>query len=478
MSEADFSLPTQYKVEYVSIDGIDVVGLFQSIEIFENIYSTGVTGSIVIADSAFAGFVEKEELEFVEAISFAFTNGLGDELAFDGYLCGLRDEIAKQRLKIYTIDFCSQAVRNDDETFIVRRFEDESPQEIVDQMIDIVAQEGEEGERELLSDGPPMNFIGSRRKPTQIMRYVCNNGVADPEADATQDESENQEGEVKGAGGFLCWETLKGYRFVSVKEIRDLSNGASGYPFVVHEDYEYTLANNESGIERMKHIIEYEFPKLADYDEKRKSGALNHIQIVYDMDKGEYKEYSSVADAGAKETTEKQADLNKVPTRIKTMFCQNERYNKKDKCDKEKDLQFDQKPLTEAQGLKTQNTFDDQHGRFTLPPQFNINAGDAIDVLIRKTILGSGEEGEDTTYDKKHSGAYVIQQVGHHIFADGQAYTKLQTLRSLANQSDDSTETPEVRPENQPIPSPFRRPLPNSPTSAARGNKILYGISS
>lgn len=78
----------------------------------------------------------------------------------------------------------------------------------------------------------------------------------------------------------------------------------------------------------------------------------------------------------------------------------------------------------------------DQHGRFTLPAQFQIRAGDTIEVKINKTC----SEGGPTQYDKKHTGKYLIKQVGHHIFADGRkAYTKLTTLRSIEQQDDTSS---------------------------------------
>ena len=196
--------------------------------------------------------------------------------------------------------------------------------------------------------------------------------------------------------------------------------------------------------------------------------------ILFDIDKGEYIELESKAEPD-KDTTKKQAADNERPTRIKTKIVSNEMYNEELKEEKEVDDTIDQTRKVDAQSLKTQTTFDDQHGRFTLAPRFSMRAGDAIDVKIRKVLIGAGDQEESSAFDRKHSGLYVIRQVGHHIFADGKAYTKIQTLRSLDQQDDDSANEPPGRPALTTPRAPRRRPLPNSPTSRERGNRILFG---
>ena len=50
--------------------------------------------------------------------------------------------------------------------------------------------------------------------------------------------------------------------------------------------------------------------------------------------------------------------------------------------------------------MKSQTTFDDQHGRFTLAPRFSMRSGDAIDVKIRKTLIGGGDGEEKSKFDE------------------------------------------------------------------------------
>ena len=78
----NFSLSTQFEINTIEIDGQDVIGLFRSISLFENIYSPVITGSIVLLDSDFADFIQKYEIEGNEDIELQFTNALDEVLIF------------------------------------------------------------------------------------------------------------------------------------------------------------------------------------------------------------------------------------------------------------------------------------------------------------------------------------------------------------------------------------------------------------
>ena len=106
--------PAKVKMNEVIINGVDVLGLFVSIEIFENIFIGGVTGSIVIMDNDGISFIEDQNLEFIEDISFSFENISGDQIKFEGQMNGLRNEFTAQQIKMYTIDFTSKSVRNNE----------------------------------------------------------------------------------------------------------------------------------------------------------------------------------------------------------------------------------------------------------------------------------------------------------------------------------------------------------------------------
>ena len=97
----------------------------------------------------------------------------------------------------------------------------------------------------------------------------------------------------------------------------------------------------------------------------------------------------------------------------------------------------DQSRKSLAQTITRQNTFCDTQGRLTLPPQYQMRAGDHINIQIAKLKLSDHDESK---YSKKHSGKYLISQVGHHIFRDGRSYTKLAVIRTTTQQNDYTTE--------------------------------------
>ena len=136
--------------------------------------------------------------------------------------------------------------------------------------------------------------------------------------------------------------------------------------------------------------------------------------------------------------TEKQKkalkDAGDTATRYMTRIFSNERGD--NTCQKAQKEKYDQSKQFLAQNQVSQNTFDDQCGSFTLPPQFTIRAGDVMKMRIPKV---ESEKGRGI--DEKHSGKYVIRQVGHHIFVDGRAYTKLTTIRSTVQQDDKTSES-------------------------------------
>ena len=75
-----------------------------------------------------------------------------------------------------------------------------------------------------------------------------------------------------------------------------------------------------------------------------------------------------------------------------------------------------------AQNCIRQNTFDDQLGEFTLPPQLKMHAGDLIEVKLSKVRV------KKKVVMMRHSGSYIIKGVAHHFFNDSEGYTRVSTL--------------------------------------------------
>ena len=424
MTQSNFGSPTQFEITEIKIDGQDVNGIFFSISVFENLYSPVITGNIIIADSDGAGFIEEQGIEFIEPIEFSFKNANGETLKFKGVLNGLRNEIVQNALKFYTIDFSSESVRKNEQTFMTGAFKNTKPGDIVSQMTEKLG--GNLTGSQTI--GIPMNFISSRKRPVDVIKYVLTHGLSDKsEASEQQDTKEE---EASGTTGFLFWETLDGFKFDTI------DNVVAGKSGTEHRDYKLQLVNKGLTMEEtMKTIIECNFQQIGDFQTKLRSGAFGATNISFDMDTGEYKEYKYYNEENMTDKQKEALPIQEAVTRYFSKPISNQKFMPPQACTPSQPNTGDQSRKYLNQNAGRQNTFSDQSGEFTLYPQFNFRAGDPFECKVSKVKDEESKGG----YDKKHSGRYIIQQVGHHLFRDGRAYTKIKTIRSTIQQDDSSS---------------------------------------
>lgn len=179
----------------------------------------------------------------------------------------------------------------------------------------------------------------------------------------------------------------------------------------------------------MNGVIDYNFPRIGNLQDKMRSGALNNTSIYLNMDTGEYKENNFFDPS---KLTDKEKEIATSFTRTMLKPISSEKFNLD--CGIAQPDTGDQSKKFLQQNCTRQNTFDDQQGEFTLPPRFDIHAGDTIEFK-----LGRVESKREAGYDKKHSGTYVIKSLAHHIFGTGKSYTKIATSRTNLQQDDASS---------------------------------------
>ena len=213
MSNAD--QPTQFEIKSVTVEGEDIKALLVSLDYYESIYIPATGGTMTIMDSSHAGFIEQNNIEFIEEFEFEFANAEGESLSFKGVLNGLRNEQMMQQLKMYVIDFTSKTVRENEQTRVVKRFKNKNPKNIVEEMVKEIGGEMDKS----TGSGEPMNFLGNNRRPTDVIKQVCTNGLSGKSSvdEPQQNSGKPDKKKVKGTTGFLCWETLDGYRFAPVE---------------------------------------------------------------------------------------------------------------------------------------------------------------------------------------------------------------------------------------------------------------------
>ena len=417
---SDFSLSTQFEIGSIMIDGEDVIGLFNAISIYENINSPVVTGNIVLLETDKTQFVTEYNIEGSEDIEFEFTNANGETLQFKGVLNGLTGKTVQDWKTTYNFNFSSKTSRENEKNFITKRYNNESPQTIIEEMIEKLGGETDD----IDATGKPMSFTAGRRRPTDVIKYVLTHGVATAGSPSAT-SGEQRDGETKGTTGFLCWETLDGYRFSTVD---DLVSGQVGDQLgtFTHQYQNHSLTMEEA----MDSVIQYDFDQIGDIQTKLRAGAFSNKVNSFDLDTGNYTEYDYRDD---KNMTDKQKEIaGEFPTRIMWRPFSNEMFE--NTCTKAQENYWDQSREYLAQNTVRQNTFTDQLGTFTLPPRYEARAGDTIEIKIPRVESEAG-----AGYNDKHSGRYVIRQVGHHMMSDGRSYTKVKTVRSTIQQDDASS---------------------------------------
>ena len=206
--------PTGYTLDGITINGEDVRNLFQNISIYESIYSPGITGTITLLDTDSNNLVEDGDIQFKEPFSFQFTSARGESLIFNGFLNKLKNKIAKAGRNIYEIEFVSPAVRKNEENLVFKAFKGVEPEVIIEEMVNLVGVKNE-----YLGTGEPMTFVGSGWKPAKVMEYVCVNGVFDKSKSQVSVQKDGEQPRLDGTTGFLCFETIDGFRFVSIDQI-------------------------------------------------------------------------------------------------------------------------------------------------------------------------------------------------------------------------------------------------------------------
>lgn len=422
---SQFEQPTQFKCQSMTIDGQDVSQIYSELSYYENIYTPAMGGSVIIMDSSTAGFIEENQIEFIEDFEFSFTNANGESLDFKGKLNGLRNEAAKQQLKLYTIDFTSEPVRKNEQEFVIKKFKNEKPKSVVEEMVELI---GGQMDKTGSSGGEPMNFLGNRRRPTDIIKFVCTHGLSGKSSSDNRQKNnpEPEKKKMRGTTGFLCWETADGYRFASTKEVMDGDGGNDT------EEYSYQLQNHGLSLqEAMTSVIDVNFLQIGDYQSHQRGGAFINKLISFDLDTLLYTEFEQ---KDQEEATGKMKQETKKPTRYFNKPYQPERFEPE--CQPAQDNKWDQSRRYLSQNAVSQNTAPDTLGNFTIPPGLEIRAGDTFKCKIYKVTSDQTSSG----FDRKHSGKYIVKSVVHHFnSATMQSFTTLNTMRSTKQQNDASS---------------------------------------
>ena len=195
---SQFDLPTEYILQKLTIDGKDVRGLFDSLSVYENIFTPLITGSVTICETDFAAFIEKEKIEGTEKFQFECKTVKGTYM-FEGYLNGLRNKENDQSLTYYTFDFTTEELKENEQKFITKPYKKKKPKEIIEEMIEEMKGKTDK----IQGQGKPMTFLASRKRPWEVIKFVLKHGVPQDVSASRRREMRRQKVLVDSSAGEL-----------------------------------------------------------------------------------------------------------------------------------------------------------------------------------------------------------------------------------------------------------------------------------
>ena len=429
MTNQSFDRATEFVVEKLEIDGKTMDGsMFFALEVFEHAFVSGITGRLTVVETTSNQFLDENKIEGNERISIWISTPDDDSMRFEGYINKISDRtVTANGVMTYNIEFVSPTIRENEQKRMTKRFKNVPPDDIASEVLQTLNKESEVEIKQdkMMGGGNPMNFVCSRWKPIAVIQYVQKHGVPNERGGSTSDTgSSEQEITGKGTGGFLFFETMKGFRFGSGIEFLsgDLSDGDI-------KEFKQTLANQTSDIdENRSHIMSFETIRNNDTQTQQRGGAFRSQLVSMNMDTGEYKEQTWESDMA----TDKQKLTSKAPTRVFARTLSNERFNQE--CHRETYNSVDQSLRTIQQEAGTINNITDGMCRFTTPSRTDVSVGDKVDLSIYETSHESDQE-----LDKKYSGKWIVSGVAHHFLREtNSAYSRITCLRST-NQVDEGS---------------------------------------
>ena len=427
---ASFDTATQFRLGKIMIEDKDVTNIFFSLQIFEHCMSSAVTGTLTLVETASNQFLADNEIEGNERISISVSLPGDEYLSFEGYINRISNKVlTPEGQSTYNVEFTSSLVRENESKMITKRYQQTAPKDVVEQTINVLNERAEIPVKidKMVSDGLPMNFIASRWHPIRNIQYVQSHGVPSIRGGTTSLNSTTnniKEGEGKGTGSFLFFQTLKGVRFgSSVQFLRgDLGDISSG-------TFNYKLSSLANSMEEKRQLIlTYETVQNNDTQTQQRAGAFKSRLISFDMDSGIYGEQIYESEM----MTEKQKKLSPLPTRVFNRPLDNQRWN--NRCDPVGMNADDQSRKYIQQSNSTINNVMDGLCQYTLPIRTDISVGDKIDINLFET-----SESDVAVTDRKYSGKWIVSGVAHHFLLERlAAYTRLSCLRAN-NQTDESS---------------------------------------
>jgi len=470
-SATDFQLKrfVIYKAEskdYKAKDGLDIKRLVESFNYVESIVNPFLLASATIVDSS--GLIGSMPIKGGERVVIQVLTNIGNTpVEYDMIVWKVSNRYAQQKKQVYSLGLISpEALQN--EIIRVNEVMEGNPEAIIEKVVKDKKYIG--SEKNFLSE-PSLfetKLIPTKTRPFDLAAQLAVKSVS-PKAkfeSTSSSDGDTTAQAITGSGGFLFWETLRGYNFFAVDSLcADSKSSLKSDRLVTkawgekkNEEYTERLGNIGDGADDRFTIKKSVFESEVDMLASLRLGKYSSLIAFFNHSTGQYEEYvykirdsyENMAHLGGQDSISlipiQGVELSDYPSRMMSIYLDHETWSNdwepaspegKDGSDKPTKFADWQKYYM-AQSIARYKLLANQKLSIVIPGNAQICAGDRINVRLVSKL--PDELAKDEPWDTESSGQYLIQEVSQSYEAmtgaNGVFLTTLRLMRDSYGQKD------------------------------------------
>jgi hypothetical protein len=403
MSANTIGFAGQVNVEYARVtssSGLtqDVLGQIAQLEVYEDLFSPFISGTIVLYDAMdlvnFFPFIGEEYLSLkISTPSFTEKNRI---IEGEFYLYKMDQRILlNDKSQVYAIHFISKEALFDLNLKLSRSFQGICS-DIATQIITGTDGLNSTKPIRIEQSSNKIRFVSNFWTPATCLNYLAKVAVSD-----------------KNNSSYVFYENRTGFNFVTLNELYKQPLFQNFIFDNKTRDFKTTGQSIQNPDEGFKRISELRVEKSFDYMNRIETGMYASKLITHDYVSKKYsvKNYSLLKDFPNHEHLNKFPIASKrVPTATNAMQLHEQKhwgvYTEFSDITNTKYLQQRISLMRQAESFKLQ---------IVVPGRTDYTVGMKVNVVMYKTQPGSKEENTEDLIDKVHSGNYLIAAINHMI---------------------------------------------------------------
>ena len=394
-------------IEYVKITSLanntffDIKNQVITIQVFEDMFSPFITGSLIIKDSLdlinnlpFAGMEYLDLSMFTPTLDISLREAGKIKGRFYIYKVSERENIAEKSL-VYQLHFISEDAVADLNNKISKTFSGK----ISDIAKELVKKSpGLDSQKTLIVEETKntTKFISNYWSPAKCINYILQQAI-----------------NVNGSTTFCFFENRSGFNFISLDFLNDIEPRQK-FTFGTSRDDVGKLGGSRRNIDRdYAKILELSVPSGFDYIDRVRTGTFASRLIVHDMTTKQYKTYNY--DYLKKFNEGKETRLNKFPISTDTILARvnatilrdevaNQLFSKFGDVSNYKSIQDRISRMKQAEAFRLS---------VKVKGRTDYTVGQKVDITIFKEQPTSQSDTPQDTIDNMYSGNYLIAAINH-----------------------------------------------------------------